>query len=295
MIFVRHWQPDDQAKAVIHIAHGLAEHSARYERLAGALTACGYHVYAGDHRGHGQTIGRPDGLGHFADRDGWNRLVRDWSQLIAAERSAHSGLPVIVMGHSMGSLVVRQFLRDHSHEIAGAVLSGANGQVSPLVYLGKFIARLERLRLGRRGRSRLINTLSFDSFNKQFRPARTAFDWLSRDQAEVDKYIADPLCGFIATTQSWADFLDGITELARPENLKAIRKDLPVYVFTGALDPVTGSAKGAEKLVSDFRGVGMTNLTYKAYPEARHETLNEINRDEVTNDLLAWLDRVVVK
>ena len=290
-IFVHHWQPDGEARAVIHIAHGLAEHAARYEPVAQALTDSGWHVYAHDQRGHGQTIQRADDTGHFGDEDGWNRLVSDYAQLIAADKSAHPALPLIAFGHSMGSLVVRQYIATHRREITAAVLSGSNGNVSPLVVVGKLVARLERMRLGKRGKSKLINSLSFDAFNKQFQPNRTEFDWLSRAEAEVDQYIADPRCGFICTTQSWIDFLDGITALSKPENLRAMRPDLPVYVFTGERDPVTENAKGSVKLVEDYRKAGLSDVTLKIYPEARHETLNELNRAAVTADLLAWLGR----
>ncbi|MFN0121361.1 MAG: lysophospholipase [Blastocatellia bacterium] len=292
-VHVRQWPATAiPARGIIHITHGLAEHSGRYAPLAATLTACGYHVYAHDQRGHGQTAQTPADLGHFGDSDGWELLVADLAGLVARERLAHPGLPLIVLGHSMGSLVTRAFLRAQSHNVNAAILSGSSGSVSPLVHAGKLIARLERLRLGKRGRSRMINSLSFDAFNKPFRPNRTAFDWLSRDAAAVDKYIADPLCGFIATTQTWIALLGGITGLAAFDAITRIRRDLPLYILSGALDPVTDAGQGAEKLARDFRDADFAGVTYRVWPGARHETLNEINRDEVIAELVAWLDQV---
>ena len=285
----RRWLPDGAPRAIVQIAHGLAEHGARYARLAGALNAAGYAAYAFDLRGHGPTSAPAD-LGHFADADGWAKCVGDlwtFNRLIAADEPS---VPIVFLGHSMGSFLGQSFVADHSDALAGVVYSGSNGAPPPIAALGRLIARAERLRLGRRGKSRLIFQMWFGDFNKPFKPARTEFDWLSRDPAEVDAYVADPLCGFPFTNQLAVDLLDALPGLLAPDRLARIRKDLPIYVFSGERDPVGANIQG---LIADLEGAGFTKLTTRIYPGARHETLNETNREEVFADLIAWLDGVV--
>ena len=272
----------------MQIAHGLTEHSARYARLAAALNAAGYAAYANDHRGHGPKAGAAD-LGHFADVGGWDKVVGDlwtFNRLIAVEQP---GVPIIFLGHSLGSFLGRGFIAEHSDVLAGAALSGSNGKPPMMAALGRLIAREERLRLGPRGKSDPIIQMWFGEFNKPFKPARTAYDWLSRDEKEVDAFVADPFCGFPFTTQLAIDVLDALPRVTGPASLAAIRKDMPLYVFSGERDPVGANIKG---LISDLKAAGFTRLTTRIYPGARHETLNETNRDEVTRDLIAWLDGI---
>jgi alpha-beta hydrolase superfamily lysophospholipase len=191
------------------------------------------------------------------------------------------------MGHSMGSFLARQFAADHSEALAGLVLSGSNGAPPAIATAGRVLARAEKLRLGPRGASPLLNQMMFGDFNKPFRPNRTPFDWLSRDEREVDAYIADPLCGFPFTTQLAIDLLDGLAAVTSRQNLAPIRKDLPVYVLSGERDPVGSNIKG---LLADLRSAGFIRLTTRLYPEGRHEMLNETNREDVTRDLIQWLD-----
>jgi alpha-beta hydrolase superfamily lysophospholipase len=296
-LFVHRWLPDDEddTKAVIHIAHGLAEHGGRYERLAKFLTDNGYAVYANDYRGHGRTAQRPDQLGHFADTDGWRRIATDLVQMCAEEKQKYEGLPLILLGHSLGSQLAQQMAYEEGDLFDAIAMSGPNGKVSGLVKVGKLIARFERLRLGKRGRSQLLNRLSFDAFNQAFAPNRTAFDWLARDPKEVDQYISDPLCGFTASTQTWIDILDAVQEIARPENRARIRKDLPLYLFSGHRDPVNEFGNGLEALVIAYRQQGVRSIRHKLYPDARHEVFNETNRVEVFDDLLDWLNLVVIQ
>jgi alpha-beta hydrolase superfamily lysophospholipase len=290
-LFVYRYLPDEGAavKAVVHISHGMAEHAARYARVAESLTAAGYAVYANDHRGHGKTAST-DELGFFASEHGFARVVADLAELIAHEKKEHPGLPVVLFGHSMGSYIAQQFLIDHGGELAGAVLSGSAGKPNLLASAGRLVARAERLRKGERGTSKLLGDLSFVAFNKQFAPTRTGFDWLSRDAAEVDKYVADPLCGFDVTTSLWVDVLDALTAIADPAQQARIPKTLPIYVFSGSEDPVSEKTKTLEQLLAAYRLAGIRDVSHRFYPGARHETLNETNRDEVTRDLLAWLD-----
>jgi alpha-beta hydrolase superfamily lysophospholipase len=195
----------------------------------------------------------------------------------------------------LGSYVAQAFLIDHVAEIQATVLSGSNGKPPPIATIGRVLSRLERMRIGERGTSRLLTNLSFGAFNKQFAPNRTAFDWLSRDNAEVDKYVADPLCGFPVSTALWVDLLDSLAAISKPKLQTRIPKDLPVYIFAGALDPVSEKTRGLAQLVAAYRAAGLKDVTHRFYPEARHETLNETNRDEVTRDLVSWLDSHIKK
>jgi alpha-beta hydrolase superfamily lysophospholipase len=323
-LFVYRWLPGSQPKAAVQIAHGLAEHAGRYARLAEALTTAGYAVYANDHRGHGRTAKSADDLGFFAGRDGWQKCVADlWlvnrhiashrnsgsraseglgsedrvfeerasEELLSEDRaSANRGLPIFLLGHSMGSTLAEQFMGDHGQTLAGVALCGANGNPTPLAAVGRAITRAERLRLGARGRSKLAQSLTFEAFNKKFAPARTAFDWLSRDPAEVDKYVADPLCGFPATAQLWIDLLDGWRAVSSAAHRSRVPKTLPLYVIAGGRDPVSGNTRQLEPWLAEYQAAGYKNVTHRFYPEARHELFNETNREEVTRDLIAWLE-----
>jgi alpha-beta hydrolase superfamily lysophospholipase len=292
-LFVYSWLPVKRPKAVVQIAHGLAEHAGRYARLADALNSAGYAVYANDHRGHGRTVKSADDLGFFAETEGWRKCVDDLWHLNRHVAASHPGLPVFLLGHSMGSTLAEQFMGEHGDVLAGVVLSGANGNPTLLARLGGAVTRAERLRLGSRGRSKLVQSLTFDAFNKKFAPARTAFDWLSRDPAEVDKYVADPLCGFSATVQLWIDLLDGWTAVSRPAHRKRVPKTLPLYLIAGGSDPVSGGTRQLEPWIAEYRAAGHANLIHRFYAEARHELFHETNRDKVAADLIAWLEQVV--
>jgi alpha-beta hydrolase superfamily lysophospholipase len=292
-LFVYRWLPEQPPVAVVQIAHGLAEHAGRYARLAESLTAAGYAVYANDHRGHGRTVKSPDDLGIFAEDGGWRKCVDDLWQLNRHMAGAHPRLPIVLLGHSMGSTLAEHFMGEHGNALAGVVLSGANGNPSPLAAMGRGITRAERLRLGARGKSKLVQSLTFEAFNKKFAPTRTEFDWLSRDPAEVDKYVADPLCGFAATTQLWVDLLDGWGEVSSRAHRERVPEDLPIYVIAGGRDPVSGNTRQLESWLADYRAAGFSKLEHCFYPGARHEVFNETNRAEVTRDLLGWLSRLL--
>jgi alpha-beta hydrolase superfamily lysophospholipase len=281
----RRWSPDGAPRAAVQIAHGLAEHSGRYERLALALTAAGYVVVANDHRGHGPNC-PPADLGFFADGNGWRECLDDLQAVSRRIASDFPGRPLVFFGHSTGSYMGQTHIAEHGAELAGAVFSGTKGAPEAMVPIGLRVVGFERWRLGPRGKSPLVQALLFGPLNKPFLPSRTPLDWLSRDEAEVDKYIADPYCGFPVTTQLAIDLLNGLAGLASPEMAARVPKALPLYIFGGARDPLGGKLPG---LIEVYRAAGLTRLTTKIYPDARHETLNETNRDEVTADLVAWL------
>jgi len=289
-LLVYRWLPDAPPRAVVQIAHGLAEHAARYAPVAEALGRAGYAVYADDHRGPGRTARTAAELGLFAERDGWKKCIDDLWQLNRRIAADHPGLPIVLLGHSLGSFMTQYFICEHGKALAAAVLSASSGKPPPIALAALLLARLERLRLGQRGRSPLTQALFFGAFNKPFAPARTPFDWLSRDTAEVDKYIADPLCGFESTVQLYIDILRGVRETAKPSRQARIPKTLPIYVFNGSRDPVSDNI---DQLLDAYRTAGLRQVVHKVYSDGRHESLNEINRDVVTRDLIVWLDGVI--
>lgn len=289
------WLPDEDrdVRAVVQIAHGMAEHAARYEGFAGRLCDAGFAVYANDHRGHGRTAGSLANVGYFADRNGWRLVVDDLGQLMGLAKDNHPGRPVFLLGHSMGSVLVRAFTFDHGDEIRGAILSGTVGDPGFLGKIGLVAAKLISKFKGRRYPSPLLTKLSFQEFNKPFKPNRTEFDWLSRDEAEVDKYVADPFCGGVFSAGFWVDFLGGLNTLLDPKRVNRIPKDLPILLFSGDQDPCGNNTIGVKQVCDSYVKAGLTDVTCKFYEGGRHEMLNEVNREEVYADVIAWMtDRV---
>jgi alpha-beta hydrolase superfamily lysophospholipase len=292
-LHVNRWLPEGSPRAVVQVAHGMAEHSDRYERFARALTDAGYAVYAGDHRGHKGTASTHDNEGYFADRDGWGTAVRDLVTVTETIRAEQPGLPVVLFGHSLGSFLSRAYAaQPAAHDLAGLVLSGTAGDPGALGAAGVAIATLQAKLRGRRHTSGLMNTLSFGQYNAAFKPNRTDFDWLSRDPDEVDKYVADEWCGNVFTAGFYSDLLGGLRAINGDALVAKVPKDLPVLVFSGDEDPVGDGGKGPTAVAEQYRRAGLKDVTLTLYPGGRHEMLNETNRDEVTADVLAWLDRV---
>jgi alpha-beta hydrolase superfamily lysophospholipase len=270
-LYVRHWPPAGAVRAVVQISHGLGEHSARYGRLAAALNTAGFEVYAHDHRGHGRTARDTAEFGRFGP-DGWNALVDDLITMGEAIDARSGGTPRVVLGHSMGSFAVQQYLLDHSTHIAAAVLTGTSaidaifGALDPDTSL-----------------DRMPGNEAFEG--------RTDFDWLSRDAAEVDRYIADPACGFSADADALADMADAANRPVEGDVLRSIRSDLPILLMSGSHDPLSGAMALVELVAQRYRDGGVRDVTVIGYQDARHEVFNETNRDEVTADLVDWLER----
>lgn len=284
------WLPDGAPKAVVQIAHGMAEHAGRYARFAEALTGAGYAVYANDHRGHGHTAPVGPDHGYFADKHGFATVVTDLHALTDVARSENPGLPIFLFGHSMGSFLARAYAAEYGSELAGLVLSGTAGDQGALGKVGRAIAATESKLRGRRHVSPVMDKLSFGQYNAAFKPARTNFDWLSRDRAEVDKYVADPLCGNTFTSGFYVDLLDGLSHIHNPATTAKVPKGLPIHLVSGSKDPVGNNTKGVEHVARQYREAGVASVTTRYYLEGRHELLNETNREEVTRDLIAWLD-----
>ena len=289
-IRVRRCMPEGAPKAVVQIAHGIAEHVERYDDFAAFLASNGFAVVANDHLGHGRSMSDPSEKGFFGEIGGWELAVGDMRKLYERTRAEFPDLPCFLFGHSMGSFLARTYLIKYPAGLAGAVLSGTAQQPGAAVAVGQMLGRREIKKHGARYKSELLNSMAFGSYNKDFEPRRTISDWISRDTAVVDQYLADPLCGFIPTAGLFADMMGGIAFNQKPSNLARMKKDLPVYFMSGDADPVGANGKGVLKAYQSFLRAGMTDVTLKLYHEGRHEMLNELNKDEVYADILAWLN-----
>ncbi len=290
------WLPDENVPVVgvVQLAHGMAETAIRYRRFAAKLTEQGFAVYIHDHRGHGRTAGNTDKLGIMADKDGFSWMVKDLHQLTQIIREKHPKLPLILMGHSMGSFVVQRYIQLYGAEIQGAVLSGTNGRRGrALAILSKMTAASLVKIKGRNSKGYFLDKLSFGSYNNKFKPNRTRFDWLSRDPQEVDKYVNDPCCGFVCTNGFFFDLVEGLDAIENNDNINSIPKALPIFLFSGADDPVGSCGKGVKLLYDTYQKAGLKQVSMKLYPEGRHEMLNETNREEVMDDVIEWIKTTI--
>ena len=266
------WRAPGRPAGIVQIAHGMGEHSWRYDHVAAALNDAGYHVFANDHRGHGRSAPSRESLGDFG-AGGWNALVADMVTLTRLARTREGQLPVVLLGHSMGSFAAQQYVLDNSDAIAGLVLSGS--------------AAVDKLNIDP------SRAADLTAFNSAFEPARTQHDWLSRDPAAVDAYEADPLCGFGVNKRALESMAAATKRLADPAALAKIRSDLPIYIFAGDKDPINHGLEWLKPVAERYRAAGIANVSEKYYPDGRHEMLNETNRDEVLRDLVSWLQKAV--
>jgi alpha-beta hydrolase superfamily lysophospholipase len=267
------WDSRGPARAVVQIAHGMGEHMGRYADTVDALVAAGLTVYANDHRGHGLSVYSE--LGEFGT-GGFELLVQDMVRLSEIAREDNPDLPLLLLGHDMGSFAAQRYVIDHSHEIDGLILSGSGA--------------LEGL-----AQAVLPETAASNLLNAAFEPARTPFDWLCRDQAIVDAFMADPLCFADLRPDSLVSFLGTAPRLRDPVALRRIRSNLPVYLFSGSEDPVGQQLRGLRRLIGRYRDAGMRDIAFDFYPGGRHEMLNEINRRQVQTRLLGWISQTLEK
>lgn len=278
----------EPSRGAIQIIHGMAEHRKRYSEFSRDLASRGYSVYVYDQRGHGETaIENEDRLGHLAPETGWRKLVSDAHSHLKLIRAEEKGKPLYTFGHSMGSFVVRDFMTDHCRQLDGVILSGS-GKLNPLTLkLITPIAKLEKWVLGEEKESRFMEKVLFSSNNKQFQPVDTAYDWLSRDEETVQKYVADEYCGFSCTTGFYDAFISGLRKLAGHDQYEGVPEFLRILVVSGEEDPVGGPE--VIDLARRYSRAGVSYVDYKIYPGARHEIIHEINRDEVVKDVVHWL------
>ncbi len=272
------------------IIHGMAEHRRRYEDFARELVSAGYSVYAYDQTGHGETARKSDyRLGHVPASTGWEGLTDDAAAFLEEIKSKEGDAPVYVFGHSMGSFVARSLITKYGEKVDGVILSGTSRINKALLKLLQPLAKLERWVRGELSSSYLMEKLLFSSHNAEFEPADTPFDWLSRDKEEVRKYVRDELSGFSCTTGFYEVFVSGMKNLAETNEPSKVRNDLPVLFVSGEKDPVGG--KEVVNLAEEYAEAGLKKVESKIYPEARHELLKEINKDEVVQDIIKWLEK----
>jgi alpha-beta hydrolase superfamily lysophospholipase len=271
---------------LVLVAHGAAEHCLRYARLAHFLNAAGYLVYAPDHRGHWMTAGSPD-KASYAGPDGWNGIIKDCRQLAEMMQQENPGLPLFFFGHSMGSLIAQGYIQQWGAGLQGVILSGTFSGLPGIDQIMPLVAALGTGEAADQP-SEIFGQM-FAGFNAPFE-FKTGFEWLSRDEVEVQKYVADPWCGFPFSNALVYEFLAGGGRIWQPANEARIPTHLPMYIFSGDQDPAGGPVTSVEALVERYKALGVEDITIKFYPGARHETLNETNRDEVMRDVLNWLE-----
>ncbi len=284
------WTPDAAPRAIIQIFHGMAEHIDRYDRVARELTLKGFAVAGHNHKGHGPET-PDDQLGYFYAADGWRKIVEDGHAVSEYLKKRFPGIPLILLGHSMGSFLARDYIMRYPGEPDALILSGTGWYPPGLCRAARLLARFAPPTRP----APKINEIGFAGNNKPFEPSRTPFDWLSRNNEEVDKYIADPRCGFIFTGRAFYDLFTGLLGLTRLEGLEHVTVNMPVCFISGDSDPVGQMSKGVLQVAQQFRDAGLKDVTVKLYHNARHELFNEMNRDEVIADLSAWLEQAVRK
>ena len=287
--------PDGNPKAVVQIVHGIAEYIERYDRFMLFLAENGFVAVGNDHLGHGRSVNTPVELGVFADSDGWTHVVDDMKFLHDSMRRAYPDLPYIFFGHSMGSFLTRTYMIRFPDQYDAAILSGTGHQSALLINAGLAAAELLTLVKGPRADGKALNDMAFGAYCKQIENPRTEYDWLSRDPETVDRYMADPLCGFVCKCSLYRDMMKGLKFLTNRKNINGMNKDAPVYFMSGAEDPVGDWGEGVERAYQAFCDAGLKDVMVRLYPGGRHEMLNEINYEDVQQDILNWLNEKTAK
>lgn len=291
MVYYHAWIPDNNVvKGVVHLLHGMAEYSQRYERFATFLNKRGLALYAQDHRGHGLTATKAgDTLGWFAEKDGWMRIAQDALELSHRITIDFPKKPIFLMGHSMGSFLARTIIAESPDLYDGVIIMGTGASMGILGKIGGMIARSHVKKHGSKFVDEQLDRMSFGSYNKRISNPSSSFAWLSRDEKEVKKYIDDPLCGFVCTAKFFEDMLEGIALANSLERAKRLEKDLPILIISGDMDPVGNYGKGVKKVHDLYVQAGMQNLTLTLVEGARHELLNETNKLETMDILASWI------
>lgn len=284
------WIPEGEVKAVLQIAHGMVEFIDRYDRFANVLNERGFYVVGNDHLGHGKSVTADSELGFFAKENGNACVIGDIHQLRADTLKKYPDAPYFLLGHSMGSFLARQYIEMYGAGLKGAIIMGTGWQ--PMGTLNAGIALTGAMKTFRGGHyhSKMVNNMALGSYNKAFEPARTRNDWLTRDEAIVDAYNANPLNNFMFTVNGYNNMFRGIKYAEQEKNLAKIPKDLPILVVSGANDPVGEFGKGPEKIAEIYRQTGIKDVTLKLYPECRHEILNELIKEDVDRDIIKWME-----
>ena len=281
------WLPDGEPVGVVQIIHGVAEYIARYDTFASFLASNGFLVVGEDHPGHGKSVGEGEQFGYLTG--GWMSVVRTIHLLYGKTRTENPRIPYFMLGHSMGSFLLRTYLFTYHAEISGAILSGTGWQPDAILPAGVLLCREEASRLGERSSSSLLQNMIFGSYNKKFMPNRTPYDWVCSQECVVDDYAKDPFCTWLPTIQLCTEMMKGLQMIQRRSNLERMQKKLPVFFFAGQLDPVGNMGNGVLKTVQAFKKVGMEDVLVELYPNMRHEYLNETGKEKVFQDVLNWI------
>jgi alpha-beta hydrolase superfamily lysophospholipase len=286
------WIPESgNIRAILQISHGMVEYIERYEEFADYLTERGFLVTGNDHLGHGDSVGSKEDWGFFAEKNGNSIVVRDIHRLKKITEEKYPNIPYFLLGHSMGSFMVRQYLLYYGRGIDGAIIMGTGKKPEKTVKFGLFMVHFLALFKGWHFRSKFIDRQSFGSYNKSFQPARTKCDWLSRDERKVDEYLAEPRCTFLFTLAGYKDLFTALKVLADTKNLQKMPKNLPVFFVAGDKDPVGAYGEGVKSVYQDFLDAGMKDVSIKLYKDDRHEILNELDRQTVYEDIYQWLNQ----
>lgn len=289
-IHARQCTPDTAPRAIIQIVHGIAEYIDRYDSFMNFLAENGFLVVGEDHLGHGKSVDNSEDLGFFAEENGWDCVLNDMDKLRSIAREGHEDIPYIFFGHSMGSFLTRTYIIKHPDNYDACILSGTGHQLKPVIIAGSTLASAVAKKNGPRGDGKLLDKIAFGSYNKKIYGSTTPFDWLSRDCENVQKYIDDPLCGFVAKAGLYRDMMGGIKFVTKQENINKMNVNPPVLFVSGDADPVGDYGAGVNRAYKAFCKAGLHDVTIRLYPGGRHEIVNEINREEVFDDILKWLN-----
>lgn len=283
------WVPEGKVVCILQIVHGMAEYIERYEELAQFLGEKGILVTGDDHLGHGKSVEPGGTYGYFCEQDPATVVVRDVHRLKKMTQEDYPGIPYVILGHSMGSFILRNYLFKYGTGIEGAIICGTGSQPQILVKFCKLLATLQRMLLGDKHVAKLIDSLAFGSYNNRISDVKTSSDWLCSDDQVVESYVKDELCGFTFTVNGFRTLFELLNRLNKMENVSRMPKDLPVYFIAGEMDPVGNYGKGVRKAYEDFKKAGMERISVKLYSEGRHELLNEKNKKQVYEELYLWI------
>ena len=289
LIHIVKFSPDTPPIAHIHLLHGMVEHIGRYDEFATFLMSKGFVVTGHDHRGHGITAEKNGEFGYFADKLGFERVTEDVREVLLHVREDLGDMPLILFGHSMGSFVARRYMQKYSDSLTKVVLSGTTFSPGVMGEIGKVVAQLVSAAKSPKSEGTLINGLAFGGFNKQIQDTKTPFDWLTTDETEVQKYIEDPLCGFIPSNRFYIDLFDGLRIIHDDKKNNHIKKDLPVLIISGIKDPVGKDGKDLFKVANGYKKVGMSKVTVHLIEDARHEILKEVNKLQTYEIIVNWM------
>ncbi len=286
------WKPEGEVRAVLQICHGMVEYIRRYDEFAQFLCREGYYVVGNDHLGHGKSIQAKSEYGFFNEKYGNACVLGDMHTLRQRTEKKYPGVPYFMLGHSMGSSLLRQYIQMYGNGLSGAVLMGtvADHKKAALLF-GKRLCRVMAAFRGWHYRSKMVDNLVLGAYNKKFKPARTRADWITSDNENLDMYVADPLCSFMSTVNAYYNVFSGMIGIQRKESVYMIPKGLPVLFVSGADDPVGEFGKGVRKIYEKYRAAGIRDVTLRLYTGDRHEILNETDRDQVYKDLLGWFEK----